>query len=313
MTPSAIPDALVALVRLTLIPGGLFVVAWALAFEWARRKLLARLQNRIGPRWIQPLADLLKLLMKEEIVPRGASPAFFHALPIVALGAALASALYVPLAGLAPVSSAPGDLVLVATLLSVPTLCLALAGLTTADRFARLGANRALTQLFAYEAPFLLALLGPAIVAGSWQIAQIVQAADGRWLMLTQPLGLLVALFGLAGKLELPPLDAPEAETEIVAGAMTEYSGRGLAEFHLARSIELVAGLTLIAALYLGGIAGPLDFVLKTLLLLGLLTLAQALLTRTRIDQTVSLWWRGGALLALAQIVAIVAWRGLVS
>jgi NADH-quinone oxidoreductase subunit H len=204
-----------------------------------------------------------------------------------------------------------GDLVLMATLLSVPTLCLALAGLTTPDRFARLGANRTLTQLFAYEAPFLLALLGPAIVAGSWQIAEVVQAAGGRWLALTQPLGLLVAMFGLAGKLELPPLDAPEAETEIVSGAMTEYSGRGLALFHLARSIELVAGLTLIAALYLGGIAGPLDFAWKTLLLLVGLTLAQALLTRTRIDQTVSLWWHGGALVALAQLVLVFVAKGL--
>jgi NADH-quinone oxidoreductase subunit H len=249
--------------------------------------------------------------MKEEIVPRGAGPVLFHALPVVALAAALASALYVPLVGLAPVTSAAGDLVLVATLLSVPTLCLALAGLTTADRFARLGSNRTLTQLFAYEAPFLLALLGPAIVAGSWQITAVVGAAGGRWLMLAQPLGLLVALFGLAGKLELPPLDAPEAETEIVSGAMTEYSGRGLALFQLARSIELVVGLALIAALYLGGVAGPLDFVLKTLVLLGLLALAQALLARTRIDQTVSLWWRGGALVALAQLLIVFVWKGL--
>ena len=86
-------------------------------------------------------------------------------------------------------------------------------------------------------------MLGPALVAGSWQIGTIASYAENHWLILTQPLGFIVALVGLMGKLEMPPFDAPEAHTEIVAGALTEYSGRGLAIFNLGRAVELVVGL----------------------------------------------------------------------
>jgi len=118
---------------------------------------------------------------------------------------------------------------------------------------------------------------------------------------LTQPVGFIVALIGLMGKLEMPPFDAPEAHTEIAAGALTEYSGRGLALFRLARAVELLVGLTLVAAIYLGGVANPLLFLLKTLVLLLALSGIQALLTRLRIDQTVGLWWRYGTILVLLQ------------
>jgi NADH-quinone oxidoreductase subunit H len=112
------------------------------------------------------------------------------------------------------------------------------------------------------------------------------------------------------GKLELPPFDAPEAETEIVAGALTEYSGRGLALFRLGKASELVLGLTLIAAFYLGGVANPLLFLAKTLgLLLGVAGL-QSLFARLRIDQTVGLWWRYGTLLVLVQWLVTIVWQG---
>ena len=124
--------------------------------------------------------------------------------------------------------------------------------------------------------------------------------------MLTQPIGFLVALVGLMGKLELPPFDSPEAETEIVAGAMTEYSGRGWALFRIGRDVELLVGLTLIASFYLGGIANPLEFVLKTGGLLLVTAGLQSLFCRLRIDQTVGLWWRIGILLALAQLFLLV-------
>jgi NADH-quinone oxidoreductase subunit H len=115
------------------------------------------------------------------------------------------------------------------------------------------------------------------------------------------------------GKLELPPFDAPEAETEIVAGALTEYSGRGLAMFHLGKGIELVIGLTLVSAFYLGGVSNPIFFIIKTLLLLVVLAGLQTLLTRLRIEQTVGLWWRYGAILALGQFILLIAWEGLVA
>ncbi len=300
-------STILAVLALVIFPGGLFLLALGMYYEWIDRKLVARLQNRVGPRWFQPLADNVKLLAKEEVVPDGVNAALFFALPVVALAGAMTAALYVPMAGLDPVHSFQGDLIVTVYLLSLLTLCTGLAGANTLNRFSLVGATRTLTQLFSYEAPFMLALLGPAIVAGSWEIAEIREYARAHtWFMVTQPIGFVVALVGLMGKLELPPFDAPEAETEIVAGALTEYSGRGLALFHLGKGVELVIGLTLVASFYLGGIANPLGFVVKTLVLLGGLAVVQALLTRLRIDQTVGLWWRYGAILVLAQFLVLV-------
>jgi NADH-quinone oxidoreductase subunit H len=301
---------MITLVALLFFPAGLSVLALGLVYEWVNRWLIARLQNRVGPRWFQPLADLVKLLAKEEVVPEGVQARLFTYLPIVALAGALTAALYVPLFGLAPSWSFPGDLIVAVYLLSLLTLTLSLAGINTAGRFSLVGATRTLTQLFSYEAPFLLALLGPALVAGSWEIREIAHAARDQWLVLTQPVGFVVALIGLMGKLELPPFDAPEAETEIVAGALTEYSGRGLALFRLGKRVELVIGLTMIAAFYLGGLTSPIDFFAKTLALLLGSSILQSLFARLRIDQTVGLWWRYGALATLGQLLVLMVWKG---
>lgn len=290
---------------LLVFPGGLFLLVAGMFYEWLDRKLLARLQNRVGPRWFQPLADTIKLLAKEEVVPEKANRILFVILPVVALAGALTAALYVPLLGLRPSYSFPGDVVVTVYLLSLLTLSTGLAGANSQDRFSVIGAVRTLTQLFAYEAPFLLALMGPAIAAGSWQIDEIMAHSGSHLLLLTQPVGVVVALVGLMGKLELPPFDAPEAETEIVAGALTEYSGRGLALFHLGRGVELVVGLTLVAAFYLGGVVNPFLFLVKTLGLLLFITFLQSLMTRLRIDQTIGLWWRYGTLLLLGQWLVI--------
>ena len=193
------------------LPGGLFLLAGGLVYEWADRKLLALLQNRVGPRWFQPFADTLKLLVKGRNHPGWGQSRLFIGLPLVALAGALTAGLYVPLAGLPPAFSFPGDLIVVLYLLSLLTLCIGLAGANSLDRFSLIGATRTLTQVFSYEAPFLLALLGPAMVAGSWQISKITAYADSHWLILIQPLGFIVALIGLMGKLEMPPFDAPEA------------------------------------------------------------------------------------------------------
>ncbi len=303
-------DTLKTFAALLFFPAGLAVLIGGLAYEYVDRKLVAQLQNRIGPRWFQPAADVVKLLAKEEVVPEGVNYWLFQGLPVVALAGVLTAALCVPLFGLAPAYSFGGDLIVTIYLLSMLTLCMGLAGANTLDRFSLVGATRTLTQLFSYEAPFLLALLGPAIAAGTWQISQVNAYAAGHWLILTQPIGFVVAVIGLMGKLELPPFDAPEAETEIVAGAMTEYSGRGWAMFRLGKNVELILGLTLIAAFYLGGLNDPLSFFVKTLVLLLVVAGLQALFARLRIDQTVGLWWRFGALLVLAQLLVTIVLRG---
>jgi NADH-quinone oxidoreductase subunit H len=297
------------LVILLIFPAGLTLILAGMLYEWIDRKLVARFQNRVGPRWFQPLADVVKLFAKEQIMPPMVHKILFFGLPVLALSGALTASLYVPLWGLSPANSFPGDLIVTLYLLSLLTMSIGLAGWNTASRFTLVGATRSLTQLFAYEAPFMLALLGPALAAGSWQIDTINTYATGHWMIASQPVGFVIALIGLMGKLELPPFDAPEAETEIVAGALTEYSGRGLAIFHVGKSVELIAGLTLVAAFYLGGLTNPLAFALKTLVLLLVMAVLQTTLTRLRIDQTVGLWWRFGALLALLQILAMIAWR----
>ena len=297
------------LVSILVFPGGLTLILVGMFYEWIDRKLVARFQNRVGPRWFQPFADIVKLFAKEQITPALTNRFLFFGLPIVAISGALTAAVYVPLIGLAPVHSFPGDLIVTIYLLSLLTMCIGLAGWNTSSRFSLVGATRTLTQLFAYEAPFLLALLGPALVAGSWQISEINRYAQNHWMIVSQPVGFLVALIGLMGKLELPPFDSPEAETEIVAGALTEYSGRGLAIFKLGKYIELIVGITLVSSFYLGGLNGVLPFLLKTLLVLVLMTILQTLLTRLRIDQTVGLWWRFGTILVLAQILLIIFLR----
>jgi NADH-quinone oxidoreductase subunit H len=302
-------ESLKDLISLAVFPSGVVLGLVALAYEWVNRKLVARLQNRLGPPWYQPLADLIKLLAKDEVLPERTIASLFYGLPIVALAGVLTAALYVPLFGLGSSYTFQSDLIVTVYLLGLPTMCTGLAGASGADRFSLVGATRALTQFFSYEAPFLLGLLGPALVAGTWQIGEIAAFASHHWLILTQPIGFVVTMVGLMGELELPPFDAPEAETEIVAGALTEYSGRGLAFFRLAKDIELVVGLALIAAFYLGGLANPnvpyvlslLIFLGKTLALLLVLAILQTVFARLRIDQTVGLWWRYGVLLVLVQ------------
>ena len=285
-----------------IFPSGLALMILGLYYTWIDRKFLARLQGRLGPRWYQPIADIIKLLAKEEIVPDDANALIFHALPIVGFAGTLAAALYVPVFGLNPLSGFEGDLIVVLYLLSMLTMAMGLAGANTNDRFSRLGSTRALTQVFAYEAPFMLALLGPSLLAGSWNISVVLDYTKTHpWMLVPQFFGFVVAVIGLMGKLELPPFDAPEAETEIVAGALTEYSGRSKALFNLGKGIELVVGVTLVAAFYMGGIHSPIDFFLKTLGIILVIAIFQAIMTRLRIDQTVGVWWRWGILVILVQ------------
>ena len=314
-------NTILPIIFLLIFPGGLFLMASGLAYEYVDRKLVARYQNRIGPRWFQPLADVVKLLAKEEIIPHGVQPNLFTILPVVGLAGALTAALYVPLFGFTSAYAFRGDLIVTLYLLSMMTLCLGLAGANTLDRFSLIGATRTLTQLFSYEAPFLLALLGPALAAQSWQITEINAFSQNHLPMaITQIVGFVVAMVGLMGKLELPPFDAPEAETEIVSGALTEYSGRGLALFRIGKNVEMVIALSLVSAFYLGGLAFPftgmapwlavllnvLIFLAKTLGLLLFMAALQSLFARLRIDQTVGLWWRIGALLALLNLLLVV-------
>ena len=299
-----------------VFPGFFFLFAYAIFLSYLDRKIAARMQQRVGPPWYQPFADLVKLLGKEVINPLGVDRGLLDAIPVVALAAVMTAFLYVPVTGTSPLAF-PGDLVVVLYLMALPTLALFLLGWLSRNIFSAIGGIRAVTQLFIYEVPFFLALLTPALMAGSWSISEIVLwQQHNLWLVFLQPIGFIVALIGLQAKLERTPFDIPEAETEIVAGPWTELTGRRLALMHLTTEISLVVGSALIAALFLGGpllpwtfspawLNGVLGFglfLVKTLAVLVILSSITVATGRLRIDQLNDIGWKYLASAVLVQV-----------
>ena len=301
-----------ALFYLLIFPGGFFLVLVGLGFEWLDRKLLALFQRRVGPPWYQPLADLIKLFSKEDLLPKGGNELVATLLPLISLCAVLVAGLYVPIAGFTPYSF-EGDLIVILFLMSVPTLAYYLAGILSIGIYSILGGGRSLLQYFSYEVPFLIALSGPAVLARSWSIEGILTAQFtlGSF-VLFQPLGFILALVGLIGKLKRDPLDIPSAKSEVVGGSLTEFSGGKLGFWHLAMNIQAVVGIFLIINLFLGWtkLANPfvaiLVFFLEFLVIVGMLSSASAIFARLRIDQLAGLGWRILVPLSLAQILFVI-------
>jgi len=314
---------MIQLASILIFPGFLFLFVCALAFQWIDRRVAARLQGRIGPPWFQPLADFIKLMAKEDLLPTGAHKLACAALPIVSLAAVLTAALYIPVGGRAA-SAFEGDFIVVLFLLSIPALAYFLAGWLSVSVFSVVGGNRSLLQYFSYEVPFLMALSGPAILSGSWSISRIAaHQSQTTWVVFVQPLGFLLALVGLIGKLKRVPFDIPKAKSEIGAGPLTEFSGRKLALWHLTLHMKTVVGIFLLVNAFLGGgsigwlvpaawcpeLVEGLVFSVKALLILLALSVASVLYARLRIDQLASLGWRVLAPLALLQMLVII-WIG---
>ncbi len=308
-------------------PGLLFLLVYSTFCEWFDRKLYARMQNRLGPMHtgrsgiLQPVADIIKLLGKEDLVPEMADKKVFSALPVFALAVVCTAALYLPVwhytADIATYNSFPGDLIVVVYLLSLPTLIIFLAGWHSTSIFSAIGGVRVLTMFFGYEVPMLLAALAPAILADSWRILDIARFYQAQpWLIPVNIIGFAVAVISLQAKLERVPFDIPHAETEIVGGAFTEYSGRKLAFFRLMTDIEMVVGSGLIAAIFLGGFPGGvfigfIHFVIKTLFIIFILAAMRAACARLRIDQMVKFSWKYLAPLAVLQLVIVILVKGM--
>jgi len=317
-------DAAVLVLYGLIFPGLLFLVGYALFVEYVDRKLTARMQNRVGPPFLQPFADLIKILAKEDITPEGADGRALELVPLLAFAAIATAFLYVPVVGPSPFSF-QGDLIVVLYLLTLPTILLFLLGWLTRNVFGTIGGTRTATQLFLYEVPFFLALLGPGLAAGTWSIAEIVAWQQAYpWFVATQPIGLVVGLLGLQAKLERVPFDIPEAETEVVAGAWTDLAGRKLAVMRLSVDMAMVVGSALLAALFLGGptlpfAVGPswlapaiglLLFLGKTLGIVAILSVLRAAMGRVRIDQLEKFAWKYLAGFALLQTLLILFLRG---
>ncbi len=306
-----------------VFPGFLFQFVMAAALEWMDRKLYARMQNRVGPLYtgqsgfLQPVADLVKLFAKEDLTPAAADKFMFNLMPLVALAAVCASGLLVPLWPIKPFTSFPGDIIVDAYLLAIPSFALFLAGWFSSSPFSLIGASRVLTQLFAYEVPFFLALLTPAVIAGSWQITEIMAFRwwEGPWWsialrMVGQTIAFGVAVTCLQAKLERVPFDAPEAETEVVAGPLTEYSGKKYGIFRLEKNILMYTGAALVAAVFLpsfpiGAILGGIWLIAKTLVVVAILSVIRASFARIRIDQIVVFSWKYLAPLSLLQFLVV--------
>jgi len=315
-------DPILLAVYIFLFPGFLFLLALALFFQYLDRKIAARMQHRVGPPLLQPLADLVKVLGKEVITPDGVDVSAFDFAPLLALASAMTAFLYIPIIGPSPLAFS-GDLVLVLYLLVLPTLILFLMGWLSRNVFACMGGLRTVTQLFIYEVPFFLVMLSPAIMAGSWSVSAIVSWQQARpWLLVLQPIGFVIALIALQAKLERTPFDIPEAETEIVAGPWTEMTGHRLAIMELSFDVSLVTGSALIAALFMGGpdlpwaipspwlaaLGGFVVFILKVLFILFILASIKAATGRIRLDQLNDYGWKylaGAAILQVAIVLAM--------
>jgi NADH-quinone oxidoreductase subunit H len=308
-----------ALVNILVFPGLLFLVLFGLAGEFVDRKLCARLQNRVGPPWFQPAADFLKLLGKENVVPEEADRRMFALAPVFAFASVIAASLYIPLWNAAALLSFQGDLIVVLYLLMIPTLTFFLGGWYSRSIFATLGAVRSITQLFAYEIPLFIAVLAPSLLANTWSISGMAAYYSAHpWLWPVNLIGFGVALVALLGKLERVPFDIPEAETEIVAGIFTEYSGRRLAFFRLAIDCEAIVGASLLVAVFLPvglGLNPWLGFVIylaKVLAIVGILALLRTVFARLRIDQMIDFCWKYVAPIAFLQVVINLVVRELI-
>ena len=319
-------DILKIFLYLLVYPGLLFLFVYSTFVEWVDRKLYAKFQNRMGPMHtgshgiLQPIADFVKLMAKEDIVPAEADAKIFNAVPALALASVLTAGLLLPVwhfsSAVQSATSFQGDIIVLAYLLSLPTFAYFLAGWASASMYAAIGGVRVLTLLFAYEVPMFLAILSPAVMAGSWRMAEIAAYYQANpWHLLINVFGFVVAVICLQAKLERVPFDIPHAETEVVGGAFTEYSGRKLAMFRLLADIQMVVGAGMIAALFLGGfpgglIPGFLWFVVKTLAIVFILAAMRSVTARIRIDQMVSFSWKWLAPLALLQLVIVIFLKG---
>jgi NADH-quinone oxidoreductase subunit H len=312
---------------LVVYPGLIFLFVYSTFCEWFDRKVYARLQNRMGPTHtgrfglLQPIADFVKLLAKEDVVPEAADKGLFSALPVIGLAVVSTAGLLLPVWNFdlahPGMTSFSGDIIVLLYLLSLPTLILFLAAWASTNLFSTIGGARVLTMLFGYEVPLFLAVLSPAILANSWRLAEIAAFYQKKpLLILPNLLGFLIAVIAVQAKLERTPFDIPHAETEIVGGTFTEYSGKKLGFFRLMTDIEMVVSSGLLATVFLGGFPGGLwlgllNFIVKTLFIIFLLSAMRAMTSRIRVDQVVSFAWRYLAPLAVLQLLIVILIKGL--
>ena len=230
---------------------------------WVERKVVARFQDRLGPNrlgpfgLIQPFADVIKLLIKEDITPIGADRMVYNLSPIMALATVLLLWAVIPLAPTIVGADVNVGILYIVAVGAIGTLGIIMAGWASNNKYALLGAFRTVAQVVSYEVPMVIILLVPVILSGSMGIQDIVNAQDGVWFILVAPLAAVMLLITIQAELGRAPFDLIEAESEIVAGFHIEYTGM---KFGLFYAGELLHALTLgglFATFFLGGWRGP--------------------------------------------------------
>lgn len=299
-----------ALFFILVFPGLLFVSVLGLFAQFVDRKLSARLQNRVGPPWFQPFADFLKLLGKEDIVPTLANKRMFTLAPLFAFTAIVTAFLYLPLWKSQSLFSFNGDIIMVLYLLTIPTLSFFICGWYSSSLYARIGSARTVIQLFAYEVPLFMGILAAALLANTWSLKEIVIFYTRHpAYCLFNLIGFGVAIVALLGKLEKVPFDIPEAETEIVAGAFTEYSGRLLALLRLTLDVEMVVGAALFVVVFfpfsflLKPVFAFIVFIFEVFCVVALVSFLRTIVARLRMDQMIDFCWKYLVPCALVQIL----------
>jgi len=286
-----------------------------LVFKWVDRKVTALVQWRVGPPWYQPIADVIKLMGKESLMPATARGTFLMA-PVVAVAAAgVAAAVlwHAVLGSFLPEAGAGfiGDLIVLIYLLMIPALMTILGGSASGNPHAAVGSAREMKLLLSYELPLILVLL-VAVGKCGWtlRLGDIISAQAGAPVLysISGVLALVVAILCTQAKLGQVPFDLAEAECEIMSGVYVEYSGPSLACWLMARFMLLALMPLLLIAVFWGGLSaeggwGYLTFAGKYVLLVALVTLIRNTNPRLRIDQSLKLFWFGVTPLAIAAVI----------
>jgi NADH-quinone oxidoreductase subunit H len=293
---------------------------------WVERKLLGRMQQRYGPNragpfgLLQPIADLVKLIRKESFFPQTAVGLLYIGAPVISTATALAAFSVIPfgqgwhvwrydISG--EIVDVPISLIFIFALGSLGVYGFIVGGWASDSKYALLGSMRTCAQLVSYEVALALSVLGVVLMSGSLSLTDIVaKQQDTIWFAVPQVFGLLVFFAAGTAETNRPPFDLPEADTELVAGYHTEYSGMRFGLFSMAEYVNMITLSGLCVTLFFGGWLGPwaplgpLWFLLKVLALIFLFIWLRATLPRLRYDQLMAFGWK--VLLPLATLNALV-------
>jgi NADH-quinone oxidoreductase subunit H len=297
-----------------------FVLIVDILLVWVERKMVARFQDRFGPNRvgpfgiIQPIADVIKLLIKEDIMPIGADKFIFNLSPIIALATVLLLWAVVPFAPTIIGADINVAVLYVVAIGSIGTLGIIMAGWASNNKYALLGAFRTVAQMIAYEVPMIIALLVPVLLARSMGMQTIVNA-QSPWYIFVVPLAAVILFVSSIAELGRTPFDISEAESEIVAGFHIEYTGMKFGLFYAGELLHALTVSALIATLFLGGwrgpfvdqvpILGPLYLFVKAFLVYYLIMWVRYSFPRVRIDQMLGFNWKFLTPLALFLLIVV--------